>query len=430
MLFLSSAKAPLRGCFFYFQHNIRIFNMTAFMNRWRMPFLKAESMLQKASSAAPMASYHMIGQPIWTPQNYTHLTEEGYTRNAIVYRCVNLIARGVSGVPLLLYKHAKGKRHEVENHPFLNLLQCPSPRQAGSAFIEAVVGYLLLSGNTYLEAVSGMDGPCELYTLRPDRMRIVPGKHGTPQAYEYTVGGQKKVIPVNESTGQSSILHLKTFNPLNDWYGMSAIEAASRSIDQHNAVGGHNLALLQNGGRPSGALLVKPGPYGQTLTQEQRQSLRSDLRKLYEGGHNAGKIMVLEGDCDWKEMGLSPKDLDFIEGKNVSAREIAQAFGVPPMLVGVPGDATFANYKEARFHLWEDTILPLVEFLVTELNLWLSPYFGHNLRLGYDLDSIPALAPRREATWAKIMSANFLTINEKREALGYTPLSNGDTLAV
>ena len=137
---------------------------------------------------------------------------------------------------------------------------------------------------------------------------------------------------------------------------------------------------------------------------------------------------MLEGDFEWKEMGLSPKDLDFIEGKNLSAREISQAFGVPPMLAGVPGDATFANYREARFHLWEDTILPLLEFLVAEFNLWLTPYFGENLRLGYDTDAIPALAQRREAAWSKIAQADFLTLNEKRQAVGYGPVVDGDVL--
>ena len=138
--------------------------------------------------------------------------------------------------------------------------------------------------------------------------------------------------------------------------------------------------------------------------------------------------MIFEGECEWREMGLSPKDLDFIAGKNLSAREIAQAFGVPPMLVGVPGDATFANYREARFHLWEDTIMPLLEFLVAELNLWLLPHFGENLCLGYDIDSIPALAPRREAAWNKISNADFLTLNEKRHAVGYSPIEGGDVL--
>jgi len=130
--------------------------------------------------------------------------------------------------------------------------------------------------------------------------------------------------------------------------------------------------------------------------------------------------MILEGDFDCKEMGLSPKDL-FIEGKNLSSREIAQAFGVPPMLVGVPGDSTFSNYREARFHLWEDTILPLLDMITHELNTWLTPRFGHNLTLTYNMDAVPALATRREAEWQKVSVCPFLTINEKRLQWGIPP---------
>jgi HK97 family phage portal protein len=202
---------------------------------------------------------------------------------------------------------------------------------------------------------------------------------------------------------------------------MSPIEVAAHAIDQHNAVAGHNLALLQNGGRPTGALQVNPQDQD-ILTEEQRTRLREELQKAHEGSRNAGRIMILEGDIQWKEMGLSPKDLDFIEGKNLSAREIAQVYGVPPMLVGVPGDATFANYKEARYHLWEDTILPHMEMIKGELNHWLAPLFGENLTLDYDTDSIPALAPKREALWAKLENASFLTMNEKRELVGYPPV--------
>jgi HK97 family phage portal protein len=290
--------------------------------------------------------------------------------------------------------------------------------------MEAIVGHLLLAGNDYIEATLNHDGcPCELYSLRPDRMKIIPGSGGIPTGYEYSVAGQRKVLQCNPITGRSWVLHLKTFNPLNDWYGMSPIEAAAQSIDQHNAVAGHNLALLQNGGRPSGGLIVRPTPHSRGMSQEQRDSLRHDLREAYAGHKNAGQILILEGDCEWREMGLSPKDLDFTEGKNLSAREIAQAYGVPPMLVGVPGDATFANYKEARYHLWEDTVIPLLEFIVAELNRWLAPAFEEGLRIAFDTDGIPALAPRREAVWAKIAAADFLTINEKRQAVGYGPLS-------
>lgn len=379
---------------------------------------------EKASAVGSYVACNVMGRPVWTPRNYQLLADEGYQKNVIVYRCVSLISRGLGSVPWLLYDHDE----EVERHPLLDLLNCPSPRQAGSAFIESLVGHLLLAGNAYIEAVfNGAGQVVELYALRPDRMKVIPGSTGLPIAYEYEVNGHKRRLECDPVTGRSAVLHLKNFHPLNDWYGMSPIEAAARSIDQHNGVGEHNLALLQNGGRPSGALLFKPSN-SNPLSETQRESLREDIRRLYEGNTNAGRILVLEGDFDWKEMGLSPKDLDFIDGKLLSAREIAQAFGVPPMLVGVTGDATFANYKEARYHLWEDTIIPLLEFLVAELNLWLCPYFSEGLKLGYDTDEIPALAQRREAVWTKIQEADFLTINEKREAVGYSPIEGGDVV--
>lgn len=401
------------------------------MRKWIRSFMselpETHSLSQKASSTAPLIAYNAVGRPVWTPKRYDTLTKEGYQKNSIVYRCVNLIARGVASVSWLLYERKYAEKHELEDHPVLNLLNSPSPFQAGSAFMESVVGYFLLSGNSYIEAVLNENQvPEELHVLRPDRIQIIPGKGGMVEAFEYSVGGHKKKINSDLFSGRSTVLHLKSFNPLNDWYGMSVLEAAGCAIDQHNEVASHNLALMQNGGRPSGALLVKPGPDGQTLSQEQREILRQDLKNLYEGTRNAGRMMIFEGDCDWREMGLSPKDLDFIAGKNVSAREIAQAFGVPPMLVGVPGDATFSNYREARFHLWEDTIMPLLEFIVAEFNLWLLPYFGENLCLTYDIDSIPALAPRREAAWDKIAKADFLTLNEKRHAVGYSPIEGGD----
>lgn len=379
---------------------------------------------KKSSSVAPYIAYNALGKPVWTPRNYALLADEGYQKNVIVYRCVTLIAKGVGSIPWLLY-HLD---NEIERHPILDLLNCPSPRQAGSAFMEAMVGHLLLAGNAYIEAVFDQANKVrELYALRPDRMKVIPGLTGIPSGFEYEVDGYKRRLECDPITGHSAVLHLKNFHPLNDWYGMSPIEAAARSIDQHNIVAEHNLALMQNGGRPSGALMFKPGNC-LPMTEKQRDSLREDIRRIYEGSHNAGKIMVLEGDFDWKEMGLSPKDLDFIEGKKMSAREISQAFGVPPMLVGIAGDATFANYKEARYHLWEDTILPLMEFLIAEFNLWLCPYFGEGYRLSYDADAIPALAQRRESLWAKIQAADFLTINEKRQAVGYGPIAEGDKL--
>lgn len=392
------------------------------MKNWIQYLFRASE--KKASMTAPLLVSAGTGQPLWTPRQYDTLAEEGYQKNIIVYRCVSLIARGVGSVPWKLYQGNTC----LETHPLLNLLHAPNPQQTLERFMEALTSYMLLSGNVYIEAVMPEEDPLELYLLRPDRIRVVPGRGGVPEAFLYTLGGRSITIPVDPLNGKSRVLHIKTFNPLSDWYGMSPIEAAAHAIDQHNAVAGHNLALLQNGGRPSGAFIMKPDVKGNIMTEEQRSTLRQDLKDLYEGQRNVGRIMILEGDFDWKEMGVSPKDLDFIEGKYLSAREIAQVYGVPPLLVGVPGDATFSNYKEARYHLWEDTILPHLEMIKGELNKWLTPLFGDTLTLDFDVDAIPALAPKREAHWSKIEKASFLTLNEKRSLVGYEPVSEGDRL--
>lgn len=390
--------------------------------------LKTKKNFQKLPDNS-MVSCKIVGKPVWTPRNYESLAQAGYTQNVIVFRCVSLIAKSLSNIRWLLYERQTEAEYEIEKHSLLFLLNTPNAQQSGSAFIEEVFSQLLLSGNVYIKAMID-ENSClkSLKILRSDRVNILIDEEGQQSGFEYKVGFGHSIYPFDPITGQSLILHIKTFHPLNDWYGMSPIEAAARSIDQHNAVGEHNLSILQNGGRPSGALLIKPSASGQTLTQEQRDDLRHDLKALYEGSENAGRIMVLEGNCEWKEMGLSPKDLDFKTGKNISAREIAQAFGVPPILIGLTEDATFSNYKEARLNFWEDTLLPILDHFVSELNRWLVPYFSSKLRISYDKDSISALSVKRDDIWNTIQAASFLTINEKRQALGYDPIEGGNCL--
>jgi HK97 family phage portal protein len=137
---------------------------------------------------------------------------------------------------------------------------------------------------------------------------------------------------------------------------------------------------------------------------------------------------LLEGGLDWKPMSLTPKDMDFLEAKHAAAREIALAFGVPPMLLGIPGDNTYANYQEANRVFFRQTVLPLASRIGAAIAQWLAPVYGDAVRLVVDADRIDALAADRSALWERVHQADFLTLNEKREAVGYAPLPGGDGL--
>jgi HK97 family phage portal protein len=219
------------------------------------------------------------------------------------------------------------------------------------------------------------------------------------------------------AAGLAPILQLKLFHPLDDHFGFAPLDAARLPLDVHNAATGWTKALLDNAARPSGAL-VYAGPQGTTLSEEQFERLKGELEESFSGARNAGRPLLLEGGLDWKALSLTPKDMDFIEAKAGAAREIALAFGVPPLLLGLPGDNTFSNYQEANRVFWRQTVIPLVARTQQSVANWLAPAFG-SFTLDYDVDRIDALASERQMEWARIGAADFLTIDEKREAVGY-----------
>ncbi|MDB2415439.1 phage portal protein [Rickettsiales bacterium] len=361
------------------------------------------------------------GKPVWSGREYPKFADEGYVRNVVTHRCISMIANGAANIPWKLYKITEnGKTQISKSHKIINLLRNPNPSMSGNDFLEDIYSKYLISGNAYIQAIRNPEGEiAELFSLRPDRVSVIAGRGSLPQGYRYKVGNDERDFPVNRITGKSNILHWKSFHPLDDWYGLSSIEAAAYSIDQHNQAGEWNQSLLQNGARPTGALIVKGSEKGggDYLSDEQYNRIKSQIDEQHMGAANAGRPLLLEGGLDWKEMSLSPKDMDFINTKNSAARDIALAFGVPPQLLGIPGDNTYSNLAEARLSLWEQTILPLAEGLVNVLNNWLTPDFDRRFEIGLDKDNISALAPRREALWNRVKDAEFLTDEEKREML-------------
>lgn len=383
----------------------------------------AGQMEMKASRAKPLISLHHLGRPQWAPRNYLGFASEGYIQNAICYRAIRMIAEAAASIPLCVIDQ-QGEQHE---HPLMAVLNQPNQKQCGPALLEEWYGYLMVAGNSYMEVVTLQGQPRELYVLRPDRMQVIPGPEGWPEGYQYSVDGRKVRFMQTPDEGQQPILHQKLFHPVNDHYGLSPIEAAAGAIDTHNAAAKWNKALLDNSARPSGALVYTASDGH--LNPEQYQRLRDELEENFEGPNNAGKPLLLEGGLEWKNMGLSPKDMDFIEAKHTAAREIALALGVPPMLLGIPGDNTYANYAEANRSFWRQTVLPLAEKGAKALSGWLRPSYGPDVELKLKLDEVVALAPEREMLWSRLANADFLTTNEKRAILGYPPLAKAGSAA-
>lgn len=383
------------------------------------PLKSLRSLFRKESATAgAVVNLYTPGEPVWSGMDYANLAKQGYAQNPYVYACIEYISRSAAGVPWKL-KSRTGQDNEdtLDKHPLLALIQRPNPWQGRTAFVKELVGYYLLAGNAYVERVGPLDlrrAPKELYNLRPDRLRVIPGGAASRVGgYLYEVNGKKTAFESEQ------ILHLKCFNPLDDWYGLAATQAGGRSIDQSNASKAWNVSLLQNSARPSGALMTDAA-----LADPAFKRLRRMIEDEFTGTGKVGKPLLLENGLKWIEMGLTPAEMGWLAGQKLSAREIAIVFSVPPELIGDSENKTYSNWAEARKAFYHETILPLLDFLRDELNNWLVPLFGGNLYLDYESEEIEALQEDRTQVWqraAAAYTAQIVTRNEARKLMGLPP---------
>jgi len=349
-----------------------------------------------------------VGPPAgeW-PQSYEAQVRDGFVGNPVAQRAVRLVCEGVGSAPVAASDPAA--------------LALIIARSGGQSLIETMALHLLLHGNAYVQVLSGPDGaPRELFALRPERVTIEADARGWPAAFLYRAGTAVARLPVDDANGNPAVIHVKAVNPLDDHYGLGCLGAAAGAIAIHNAATRWNKALLDNAARPSGALVYDPGEAGAVLAREQFDRLRAELDASFSGALNAGRPMLLEGGLKWQALSLSPADMDFVGLKAAAAREIALAFGVPPMLLGLPGDATYANYREANKALWRLSVLPMAGLILEGIAQALRPHFA-GLTLAVDPDKVSALSEDRERLWAQVEAASFLTLDEKRAAVGLAP---------
>lgn len=391
----------------------------------------------KASQAHRAAMLYRVGTEQFAPAGYRGLVPKSRT-NPIVRLATKLISESVGALTPVI---KIGDRAVEEMGPAGKALQArlrrPNPGQDQSAFIRDTAAFLALHGNAFVERVEGMGDYAEFYALRPELMTITPGPGGWPERYTYrpTGGAIKEWHTNSASIARAPILHIRTFAADDDLWGHGGLEAAEAEIDSYESAVAYVRAIFRNGAVPSGALryapAIPPGSGQPRLSEEQFQRLKSEMDNQWRGSKNAGKPLLLDGGLEWQPFAMSLVDLQAIEMRNAAARGIASAFGVPPMLLGIPGDNTYANYAEANRAFYRQTVLALGELVFGHLATW----WGGLLRLD-DLkfeiqpDQIWALSDEVSIARSQSDASPSLTPNEKRKRWGLDPIPDGDTLLV
>jgi HK97 family phage portal protein len=370
----------------------------------KLPFWRTKS--QAASPRVPSwATPFHSGE---APRSYEAQVRASYLTNPVAARAIRMISEGAGGAPLV---------SNPPGHPALALLASAGFGASGPGLLETLSAQLLLHGNAYVEAATGPDGlPAALFALRPERVTIEADSQGWPVGYLYRAGSVATRYPAESLGDRAGLLHIRGFHPLDDHYGVGCLGAAAAAVEVHNAAARWNRALLDNAARPSGAIVYQPGD-GSSLSPEQYDRLKAEMESGFAGAANAGRPMLLEGGLSWQAMSLTPAEMDFARARDAAAREIALAFGVPPLLLGLPGDATYANYREANIALWRLTLLPLTARILAALSAHLRHWWP-GLELSVDRDAVPALSEDRERLWAQVSAAAFLSDAEKRALLG------------
>lgn len=345
---------------------------------------------------------------------------EGYIQNAVVYRCVNIIAQAASGIGVKVFD---GNGNELEKSFVNELLENPNPMQGRQSFVEAAISSYGITGQNFVIGLP-YDGmrrpkgrPVQMYVLQPQCVKPYGDKY-IPDGFEIDKdNGTKERYPMID--GKCAIAHFKNYNPTDPRVGLSPLYAAGAAVDVHNSSLNWNASLLENGARPSGIFTGEGDPNSEVL-----DSIKKQLSDKHQGSRNAGKPMVLFGGMKFEPAMLNMKDLEFSQAIKDMAVLICSAFGVPFQLV-VQGESSMNNMKSAHENLYMDTVIPMVQGFYDELSRWLSALDGNEYKIKLDLDTIPALEEKRERKRKSLredVALGLISRDEAREAMGYEPM--------
>ncbi len=362
---------------------------------------------------------------LWGKQVGAQYTDaEFYQACVAVYSCTRLRANNIATPPLVVYQKRDGELQAVdENHPVQQLLNKVNPWWTRGQLWRATETSLCLQGSAFWAIYKNLGGkPAEIWWLRPDRMRVIPGGKKYIDRYEYLGLGGNVIKYAPED-----IIWLKYFNPLDEFAGLSPIEAARISIEANQDALKWNRNFFKNDATP-GRVYIKTD---QNLTKEQSDMMREEWRAKFKGVSRAHGISVFGAGADLKALGINQRDMEFIAGQRYTLEDVCRTLGVPPLLVADLEKATYSNVREAKTLLWYDTLLPELTWIAEEINEMLLPRFGDSsLYVAFDTTNIQALqedANTRADRDVKHITSGTKTINEVRDEQNLEPVPWGDS---
>ncbi len=337
-------------------------------------------------------------EPAWPRLDVYEQQADEYLRSSWVYVAVTRIAEAAALVPYQVFATDGEARIAQNNHPLEQLLRDPNPFVSQFELLEATFGFLELTGNAYW-FLAGQPGgvPEELWLLRPDRVRIVPDQQRFVGGYVYTVDGVDVPLAADE------VVHFKRWHPRNDYYGLSALEAAAIASQTDRAMAAWNRNFFsKEKAVPAGIVNIK-----NMVDDASYERIIREFRETY-GGTDRRTAFIRGGDITWSDIGLSQKETDFLEARQLNKQEVFHIFGIPAGLYDK--NATQANATVARETFLSDTIWPKLVRFSQKLTQQLAPFYGPNLLVQ------PQEIRDTSADVAEVQAASsYLTVNEVRQ---------------
>lgn len=310
----------------------------------------------------------------------------------------------------------------IEKHEILDLLSKPNESFTGSEFWSLYQKYFDIYGEVYilLDAEPRMGGKTrvnEMHLLNPPQVKPFFNKQT----------GEVSKVEYNTAEGTATytgdqIIYSHNPSPNNPLRGESLLKAGISQIQTGANIDEYHSKILENGGRVEGVFNFK----ADNLGREQLKEIKDSYQEEYGKASKAGLPLFLSGNANYERLGLDPAELAYLETKNVNLNDISILTGTPKTVLGMTSEETFANADAAIRVFLKETIRPLLKSLTTKLDEVLVP---EDLTLTF-IDPTPE---NKEDIRQDLETANnlhALTINEKREALGYEPIKNGDEILV